>query len=535
LPRSSSSLRSMDLSFFRDIQPAEALPWVLPPVLGALIGYVTNAIAIRMLFRPLTEKRVLGLRLPLTPGIIPKQRRQLAESIGQMVSRELLTEEAVRRQLAMEGFQNKLEENIDGLLGDIISTPLARLQRGNQELVFTSVEGFLSEALYSFFSSRSFIHGVREILSRVVHSLGEKPVAELLGRNEVGAAVVQRVVPLLCEPESRSKISQAVETWIEQRRGGDHLLGSLLSEELARVLTDLTATLLPTLFDSLFRWLNQDDTREEMNRRGKRLLRDVLEKLNVLQRFLISAGQFDRTMEQKMPEIVDEAMATLHEYAYDPDTLERLKGVLKRAFSQWREKPLEIFSVVEPGVAGALVDTLLSRIAEEGTQKRIAASIDRVLATVKQRTLGEILSRYLRIPEQEAIEFVSVRVLSYLSKKETSQAIAAEVISFSRKFIEEHQQDSIAELLHIEPALQNRAGAYLSAQLIRIIDARLPAFIESFDVRQLVIDKINDLDVAQVERLLLIVIQKHLRWINLFGGILGAIIGFSQLLLRLFR
>ncbi|MEE8591154.1 MAG: DUF445 family protein, partial [Spirochaetia bacterium] len=292
----------MDLSFFRDIQLAKVLPWILPPVLGAIIGYVTNAIAIRMLFRPLAEKRVLGLRLPLTPGIIPKQRHQLAESIGQMVSRELLTEEAVRRQLAAEGFQNKLEENIDALLGDIISTPLETLHRGNQELVFSSVEGFLSEALYSFFSSRSFIHGVRNILGRVVHSLGEKPVGELLERNEVGSLVVRRVIPQLFDPESRTKIRQAVEAWLEQRRGGDELLESLLSVELTQVLTDLLATLLPTLFDSLFRWLNQDDTRAEMNRRGKRLLRDILEKLNVLQRFLISAGQFDRTLEQKMPE-----------------------------------------------------------------------------------------------------------------------------------------------------------------------------------------------------------------------------------------
>lgn len=524
----------MDLSFIRDIQLTEVLPWVLPPLLGAAIGYVTNAIAIRMLFRPLTEKRVLGLRLPLTPGIIPKQRYQLAESLGQMVSRELLTEEAVRRQLATEGFQNKLEENIDALLGDILSTPLATLQGGNQELVFSAVEGFLSEALYGFFSSRSFIHGVRNILGRVVHSLAEKPVAELIGRNEVGTLVVQRVIPLLCQPESRTKIRRAVEAWLEQRREGGQFLGSLLSPEIAGVLTDLAATLFPALFDSLFRWLNQDDTREEMNRRGKRLLRDVLEKLNLLQRFLISAGQFDRTLEQKMPEIVKEAMATLHDYAYDPDTLEKLKGVVKRTFSQWRKRPaLEIFSVVKPGVAGGLVDTLLSRISEEGTKKRIAAFLDRMLAKLKRRTLGEVLSRHLRIPEQDATEFVSVRVLTYLSKKETSQAIAAEVISFSRRFIEEHQQDSIAELLHIEIALQHRSSAYLSAQLIRIIDARLPAFIESFDVRQLVIDKINDLDVAQVEKLLLMVIQKHLRWINVFGGILGAIIGFSQLVLRL--
>ena len=71
------------------------LPWILPVVLGAVIGYITNAIAIKMLFRPLSEKRFLGIRIPFTPGIIPKQRYQLSDNIGEMVSNELITEEAL--------------------------------------------------------------------------------------------------------------------------------------------------------------------------------------------------------------------------------------------------------------------------------------------------------------------------------------------------------------------------------------------------------------------------------------------------------
>jgi uncharacterized membrane protein YheB (UPF0754 family) len=495
---------------------------------------VTNAIAIRMLFRPLTEVRLLGMRLPLTPGIIPKQRSQLAESIGQMVSRELLTEEAIRRQLATENFQVRLEQNIDSLLGDIISTPLAELQKGNQELVFASVEGFLSEGLYSFFSSRSFIHGVRSILGRVVRTVEQKRVGELLGDAEVGTMVVERLIPLLSQPESRGKIARALEDWLEKRRKGSERLSSLVSEELTEVLTDMLATLLPSIFDSLFRWLDRAEVREEMNHRGKRLLRTVLEKLNVLQRFLISAGQFDRTLEQKMPEIVEEAVAALHSYAYEADTIEGLKTVLKRSFSRWREIPAaELFTPIRPGLAGELVERLVLRVGEVQVRKRIAAGIDRLLGKVRERTIGEILTRILRIPEQEAVDYVSNKVLAFLSRKETSQAIAAEVVSFSRKFMEEHRQNNIAQLLHIEPALQRRSSAYLSVQLIRIIDARLPAFIESFDVRQLVVDKINALDVAQVEKLLVMVIQKHLRWINVFGGILGALIGFSQIVLRL--
>ena len=73
----------------------ELLRWVLPPVLGAIIGYVTNAVAIRMLFRPYREWRLLKVRVPFTPGIIPRQRYKLAENIGQMVSDELLTEDTL--------------------------------------------------------------------------------------------------------------------------------------------------------------------------------------------------------------------------------------------------------------------------------------------------------------------------------------------------------------------------------------------------------------------------------------------------------
>ena len=54
------------------------LVWCIPPLAGAVIGYVTNAVAIKMLFRPLTEIRVFGIRLPFTPGILPRHRHKLA-------------------------------------------------------------------------------------------------------------------------------------------------------------------------------------------------------------------------------------------------------------------------------------------------------------------------------------------------------------------------------------------------------------------------------------------------------------------------
>ena len=56
----------MDLSFF------------IGPIIGGIIGLITNGIAIRMLFRPLKAIKVWGLTLPFTPGLIPKEKPRIA-------------------------------------------------------------------------------------------------------------------------------------------------------------------------------------------------------------------------------------------------------------------------------------------------------------------------------------------------------------------------------------------------------------------------------------------------------------------------
>ena len=71
------------------------LPWILPPILGAIIGYVTNRIAIKMLFRPLTAKHVLGIRVPLTPGVIPRNRSTCTHHPDRCRS-QLLSPQALR-------------------------------------------------------------------------------------------------------------------------------------------------------------------------------------------------------------------------------------------------------------------------------------------------------------------------------------------------------------------------------------------------------------------------------------------------------
>ena len=68
-------------------------------IVGAIIGGITNALAIRMLFHPYEAIYIFGKRLPFTPGLIPKRRDELAEQMGKMVVEHLITPESIKNKL----------------------------------------------------------------------------------------------------------------------------------------------------------------------------------------------------------------------------------------------------------------------------------------------------------------------------------------------------------------------------------------------------------------------------------------------------
>ncbi len=71
------------------------IKFIAAPVLGGIIGYITNDIAIRMLFRPRNAVYIGGRRLPFTPGLIPRQKSRIAVSLGRIVSTQLMNRETI--------------------------------------------------------------------------------------------------------------------------------------------------------------------------------------------------------------------------------------------------------------------------------------------------------------------------------------------------------------------------------------------------------------------------------------------------------
>ena len=89
------------------------LLYISGPVLGAIIGYITNDIAIRMLFRPRKAKYILGIHVPFTPGIIPKEKDRIAGAIGGAISDNLMNKEVLEKTLLSDDMLGKLRTAID--------------------------------------------------------------------------------------------------------------------------------------------------------------------------------------------------------------------------------------------------------------------------------------------------------------------------------------------------------------------------------------------------------------------------------------
>lgn len=84
------------------------IKYILPPVLGAIIGYITNDLAIRMLFHPYKEIYIGKWHVPFTPGLIPAQKNRLAKSLGDVVSGQLLSAQVLMKEALSQRALNKV-------------------------------------------------------------------------------------------------------------------------------------------------------------------------------------------------------------------------------------------------------------------------------------------------------------------------------------------------------------------------------------------------------------------------------------------
>ncbi|GAA0133682.1 DUF445 family protein [Paenibacillus sp. YSY-4.3] len=104
---------------------ADWLYIVVSVAIAGFVGGVTNHFAIKMLFHPRNPVMIGKWRVPFTPGLIPKRREDIAESLGNVVSDYLVTAEGLQEMVMRPEFRHQAEEKLGELLNRWASSSLS--------------------------------------------------------------------------------------------------------------------------------------------------------------------------------------------------------------------------------------------------------------------------------------------------------------------------------------------------------------------------------------------------------------------------
>ena len=95
---------------------------IIIPIISAFIGWVTNWVAIKMLFHPRQPKKILGITFH---GIFPKRQQQFAEKLGKLVSAEFLSFDDIEQKISnpenLKQIMPMIENHVDDFLRNRLS------------------------------------------------------------------------------------------------------------------------------------------------------------------------------------------------------------------------------------------------------------------------------------------------------------------------------------------------------------------------------------------------------------------------------
>ncbi len=533
------------------------LNWVLPLVWGGLIGYLTNALAIRMLFRPLTRKYLFGIPVPLTPGIIPRRRGELARSIGRMVARDLLSTETLRERLDSEAFGRALQEQFRNVREAIARKPLADLaaavggagsvpgpagQTGAPIDWPELVRRILEQMLRRLVGSRAFIYGVRSLVERLVDDLGARRLRDLVTADQLARLVAGGVLPALTGSPVRVQVGNAVRHWLQRRRQENTPLHRLLTPDTVELLVALLQRNLPALLEALFAWLRGPEMRRQLEVRGRALVRDILDKLNVMQKMFVTVGQYDESLNQRMPAIVTDVIEQAETAAATGAVQEQIVAAARRAVTRWGERGVREVTGDTAEQLDELVEHLVHRVFDALAGAGAGAETSPVVRAVEgwyreqeAVTVAELAARYLGVQPAAVADVLSNLLLSALATPETAVRLAEQIpgmVSGALGDAAAAGSATVQDVVSLAPDTALELDRFLARRSIAFLSERLPSVMATVDVESMVVARVEALDPHSVEQLLLTVMARHLKWVKLFGAVIGAAIGVLMIVLQ---
>ncbi len=528
--------------------PPELAPYITyaaPPLVGAFIGYLTNRVAIRMLFRPLKAWKIGRLRVPMTPGVIPSKRHLLSENIGEMVGDHLLTSDEITRAMVTERFQSHLQTMIETRVGSYMKQDLGSLEsiipatyKSYFEIGCKTLLYRFKETVHAQMADQQFQDRIEEMLNAWGDAFLEREIDEIIPadlRSKVFGHLAGAMSAMFSDPAFTSWLDEFVKAEIRSLAARKKTLGDILPEQIQALLIDSVCKQTPLLLNKAAELLKDEEILDKL---VDAVVSAVDEFIDTLGPMSAMARNFlsPEMVQAKVREYLNTREAEIRAFLHDEALVIRVAAALRERSARFFKTEVAAlisgFSDDQFDALGAQSASMISAFLEKAgaAQALSAFALDQFEEKIENGSAqtGQVLVQLVGKTELDRLKGVLINEVRGLLKAPSSRQVLDSMIdSLGERLISR----PIGRLDHMIPAgVRDGVCNSLRQMTTTMLMAEVPGIVKSIDIKKIVTDRIDSFDLLQVEELLLSIMEEQFKYINLFGALLGFIIGCANVL-----
>ncbi|EDU38061.1 hypothetical protein B2H94_14350 [Clostridium sporogenes] len=492
------------------------MKFLIASIIGGIIGYLTNWIAIKMLFRPYEEKKIFGMKVPFTPGLIPKEKTRIAKSVGNAIGEHLLSSEIIVKSLCSENMNNRLKIWIRQKVYSLITTKKT-LEDKFKEFLDYKYEYFITALKTSL--SKLTINNLkneknRDKMKEIIKIKLDK-ILSLNGNHITNNHIYKQIKASLINNTNEYLKSDNFK----------HVLKSLIIENIKdeEVLNKKIGDIIPSNFssnikvyvyrkkDNLSNYINEMLKEEENINKLKNILKEVIN--NNVNSFM--------SMFVDINAISDKTIVFLEEYLQREETKEEMVSLVNKSIDKILDTDLQdIIENIPENNKDVIVDETVDILCEKfQNTEMILEIIEKIESHIQGKSsLNDIIEKINIDP----YKFINSIIDKFIDS-ENFEVIINNLIS---DIIENFMKTPIYELTQgNEEGILNTSYQMVKNVYNRFIENQAEEVISILDIASIVEDRINEFDVYLAEEIILEISSKELKAITWLGGLLGALIG----------
>ena len=490
---------------------------VASAALGALIGFGTNWLAIKSLFRPLRPRWYsLGWQ-----GVIPRNKEKLANNISKVVGTDLLARDYLLEQLQNATLQNSLHRfvaaQIDRLLSASLASGFAQLPSDWRGEGLDKATRRLIEWMADWSESKSGLELKQWLLDALEARLGALRVEQVLSAKQLDE-FIDMASGVLAKRETREHLTRTLQERLEGYLGSDTPLEQIVPAELRDVLHDRLQREIPEILVRIARWLKDPENVESLVERILKALEAYAGQANWLKSLIANLGlhffreEITQALHQRIPQLA-------REFLHSEEVREKFAKQLIDSVNDLLRKPVaevvgEHRHILAQRVGSIAATWISSKEAQEALgsflrhqyRQHRERQLDEVVPERVRRTVRQRLSKALRLP-RDKIEIWSMQLSAFLRERL------------------QHSRAPLREWTDLRQDDEKALVQWAQDKATKVMETQVPVLIARFDIQSMVYAKIMKFDLLRVERLIKGIISDQLRYINLLGAVLGGLVG----------